>query len=301
MNTFVERLSDPAPLIADGATGTNLQLAGLPPGIHTEDWVIEQPQKILDLETAFVEAGSDIVLTCTFGATRPRMRGSKYEGRVRDINQQAAGLARRAASGRGNVLVGGSMGPLGQLLKPYGPLTAAEATVAYAEQAAALSEAAVDLLVIETQFSLDEATAAVEGARSACDLPLVLSFSYDRGARTMMGLRPEDAARRCGTLATTLIGANCGTTLEAMQVVLGEYAVAMPGYGLWAKPNAGTPRIVENVTVYDVSPQAMADFARQAVALGARVVGGCCGSTPEHIRAMAQALKPGTRYPGSDS
>jgi 5-methyltetrahydrofolate--homocysteine methyltransferase len=147
------------------------------------------------------------------------------------------------------------------------------------------------LLVIETQFSLDEANAAVEGARAETDLPLVVSFSYDRGTRTMMGLQPADAVKKFRALGVALIGANCGTTLANMQVVLQQYAEAAPGYPLWAKPNAGMPRIQGTETLYDVSPEAMAQFAGAAVRLGARIVGGCCGTTPEHVRAMARALR----------
>jgi 5-methyltetrahydrofolate--homocysteine methyltransferase len=300
MRDFLARLKGGDLLLADGATGTNLQRVGLPAGAHTEDWIFDQPQKILELERAFVEAGADIVLTCTFGATRPRLLGSKYPDKVDAINQRAAELARHATSGRDHVLVGGSIGPLGQLLSPYGPLTAPEARAAYAEQARALSLGGVDLLVIETQFSLDEATAAVEGVQSVTDSPLILSFSFDRGTRTIMGVRPADAAQKCRALGTALIGANCGTTLQNMQIILQEYAAAAPGYPLWAKPNAGMPRIQGTDTFYDVTPEAMADFAAAAVRLGARVVGGCCGSTPEHVRAMAQVLKKPTRDPQPD-
>ncbi len=291
MGTFLERLRVGEILVADGATGTNLQKVGLAPGMHTEDWVLDQPDKILDLETAFVESGADIILTCTFGGTRVRMRGAAHADEVREINKQAAALARQAASARPGVLVGGSMGPLGQLLKPYGPLAVAEACEAYAEQARALAEGAVDMLIIETQFSLEEANAAVEGARSVSDLPMVVSFSYDRGRRTMMGVRPSAVLHKCSAWGAAMIGANCGTTLESMEDVLGEYAAADREVPLWAKPNAGMPRLDGGQTIYDVTPEQMAEFAQRAEALGARVIGGCCGSTPGHVAAMAQALK----------
>lgn len=291
MGQLLERLSRPQPLIADGATGTNLQKRGLPAGAHTEDWIFEAPEKILDLERAFVEAGADIILTCTFGGTRLRMKGSSYADKVGELNIQAAKLARRAASARGDVLIAGSMGPLGQLLRPYGPVAYEEAAAAYAEQARALSDGGVDLLLIETQFALEEANAAVEGVRSVTDLPIVVSFSYDRGTRTMMGVRPSQVADRYSALHAALIGVNCGTTLENAASVLGEYGTAIPGYPLWAKPNAGLPRVEGTTTIYDVTPAQLADFGRSAVKIGARVVGGCCGSTPEHIRELARALK----------
>ncbi len=291
MQSLVDRIRSGEVLIADGATGTNLQKLGLPSGGHPEDWVLEKPEKILMLAEAFVEAGSDIILTCTFGATPVRLKGSAHADNCAEINRAAAGLARRAASSRQDVLVGGSMGPLGQLMKPYGPLTKEEVVQAYTEQVRGLNEGGVDLLVIETQYALDEVDAALTAVRAVADLPIVISFSYDRGTRTMMGVRPSDVAARYGAGQAALIGANCGTTLENMEKILAEYAAVLPGTPLWAKPNAGMPRMHQGQTLYDVSPAEMAEFARRAAALGARVVGGCCGSTPEHVSAMADALR----------
>jgi 5-methyltetrahydrofolate--homocysteine methyltransferase len=291
MNRFLERLEAGKVLVADGATGTNLQKVGLAGGMHAEDWVLDYPEKILGLERAFVAAGSDIILTCTFGATRPRLKGAKHPEEVVAINRQATELACQAAQGHQNVLVGGSMGPLGQLLKPYGPIASEDASVAFAEQARALAQGGADLLVIETHFAFEEATLAFEAARSVTDLPIVVSFSYDRGTRTMMGARPAQVIKTYKGLGATLVGANCGTTLENMEVIMKEYVSAEPGFPLWAKPNAGMPRLDGAQTVYDVSPDAMAAFARKYVDLGARVIGGCCGSTPEHVAAMARAVK----------
>jgi 5-methyltetrahydrofolate--homocysteine methyltransferase len=291
MNKLVERLKAGEVLVADGATGTNLQKVGLVGGIHTEDWVFDEPKKILDLEKAFVAAGSDIILTCTFGGTRPRMQGAKHGDQVYEINKRAAELAREAASARDDVLVAGSMGPIGKLLKPYGPLTDEEARQAFAEQARALAEGGVDFLLFETHFALNEVDAGLEGARSVTDLPIVVSFSYDRGTRTMMGVKPTDVIKKYEPMGVTMIGANCGTTLENMETILKEYGSVDPGFPLWAKPNAGIPRLVNGETLYDVTPDEMAEFAKKYAALGARVVGGCCGSTPEHVAAIVKAIK----------
>lgn len=291
MNEFLKRLESGSVLVADGATGTNLQKMGLKAGIIPEELVLDHPETILKLESDFVAAGSDIILTCTFGGTRLRMKESKYADRVEEVNRSAAQLARQAASARDGVLVGGSMGPTGLLMKPFGPLTPEEATTAFAEQAKALAEGGVDLLVIETMFALEEADAAFEGARSVTDLPIVVSFSYDRGVRTMMGVKPVDVLKHYREKGAAVIGANCGTTLENMEKVIQEYAESRQGFPLWAKPNAGLPRLVSNQSVYDTTPEAMAEFARKYVALGARIVGGCCGSTPEHVAAIAQAVK----------
>jgi 5-methyltetrahydrofolate--homocysteine methyltransferase len=189
MNQFLERLNNGDILVADGATGTNLQKMGLKGKFVPEDLVLDQPEILLQLETAFVEAGSDIILTCTFGGTDLRMKESKYADKADEVNKRAVELARKAASARKDVLVAGSIGPTGQLMKPYGSLLPEEAKASFSRQAKALAEGGVDLLVIETMFALDEATAAFEGARSVTDLPIVVSFSYDRGVRTMMGVK----------------------------------------------------------------------------------------------------------------
>ncbi len=291
MNRFFERLHSGEILIADGATGTNLQKVGLAAGTHTEDWVLDHPEKILALERSFVAAGSDIILTCTFGGTRLRMKGARHEEQVVEINQRAVELARQAAADREDVLIAGSMGPVGQLLKPYGPLSVEEVKTSYQEQAEALSKAGVDLLVIETQFSLEEAEAAFAGARMVTDLPIVVSFSYDRGTRTMMGVKPADVIKKFQSMGAVLIGANCGTTLENMESIIKEYSASGFQIPLWAKPNAGLPRLEGTRTLYDVTPEQMADFARKYTAQGAQVVGGCCGSTPEHVAAIARAAK----------
>ena len=293
MNKFIERLNAGETLVADGATGSNLQKMGLKPGKAPEDLVIEQPELLLKLESSFVEAGSDIILTCTFGGTRLRMKDSKFRDRAPEVNTRAAELARKAASSRTDVLIAGSMGPTGSIMKPYGPMTPDQTFETYAEQAKALAAGGVDFLLIETMFALDETDAAFNGARSVTDLPIVISFSYDRGVRTMMGVKPKDVAKKYKEMGATLIGANCGTTLENMETIIKEYSETIPDFGLWAKPNAGVPHmdIKTEQGVYDMTPDDMAAYVKKYLALGARVVGGCCGSTPEHVAAIAKAVK----------
>jgi 5-methyltetrahydrofolate--homocysteine methyltransferase len=289
---FLDRLNSGKTLVSDGATGTNLQKMGLKPGMSPEVWVMEQPQKILDLEKAFVEAGSDIILTCTFGGTRFRLADGNYANRVVEVNHRAVELAHQAASTREGVMVAGSIGPVGALIKPYGPLSVVEVTSAYFEQARALIEAGVDLLVIETQFSLEEAQAALAAVRQASDLPVVVSFSYDRGLRTMMGVKPAQVIKTFQPLGVAAIGANCGTTLENMEVIIKEYAELAPGLLLWSKPNAGMPHLNEDQeTVFDVTAEEMGAVAIRYVQAGARIVGGCCGNTPGHVAKIAQAMK----------
>ena len=293
MNKFLERLNTGEILVADGATGSNLQKMGLKPGRPPEDLIIDNPDIILSLARSFVEAGSDIILTCTFGGTRMRMKDSKYQDRTPEVNVRAAELARKAASARSDVLVAGSMGPVGALIKPYGPLDAEEVKATFAEQAKALADGGVDLLLIETMFAFEETTAAFEGARSVTDLPIVVSFSYDRGTRSMMGVKPKDVIKKYSEIGAALVGANCGTTLENMEVVVKEYAATAPNFPLWVKPNAGVPRmdIETEQGVYDMGPEDMAAYSLKYVELGARVVGGCCGNTPEHVAAIAKAVK----------
>lgn len=290
MSTFLDRLAAGKVLVSDGATGTNLHSMGLKMGTSPEELVLDDPNLLLRLAGGFVEVGSDIILTCTFGGTGIRLAETKYAGRAAEINRKAVEIARQAASARPGVLVGGSMGPIGKLLKPYGPLTSEEALSTYTEQAQALAEGGVDLLVIETQFALEEAKIAVQAAQSQTSLPIVISFSFDRGTRTMMGVKPSQVVATFAPLGVTAIGANCGTTLENMEKIISEYA-GLTSLPIWAKPNAGLPSVNTNTgeTEFHVTPEQMAEFALRFVQLGAKIVGGCCGSTPAHIAAITRA------------
>lgn len=288
---FVDRLSAGEILVADGATATNYQQLGMTIGVAPEEWVFDQPDKVLGLHRAFIAAGSDIILTDTFGATSPRLRESPYAGRTTDLNRRAVALAHEAASTRPGVLVAGSMGPTGMLMEPFGELTPAAAADAYAEQAAALTDGGVDLLLLETFFALEEALAAIEGVRRASALPLVVSFSFDQGTRSMMGVSPARVVEAIGPLGVAAIGANCGRSLEDMERVVNELAALNASIPLWIKPNAGLPRMVGDIARYDKGPAEMAEYARRFIDAGARIVGGCCGSSPEHVAAIAAVAR----------
>jgi 5-methyltetrahydrofolate--homocysteine methyltransferase len=175
-------------------------------------------------------------------------------------------------------------------MEPFGELKPDAAADAYAEQAAALAEGGVDLLLLETFFALDEAMAAIKGIQRASTLPLVVSFSYDQGTRTMMGLAPSQVLDAVAPLGVAAIGANCGKTLDAMVKIVDEMAAKKTGLPLWVKPNAGLPRMDGDTPHYDVSPQTMAEYAIRFVRAGARIVGGCCGNSPEHVKAIAHAV-----------
>jgi 5-methyltetrahydrofolate--homocysteine methyltransferase len=289
--TFVDRLKAGEILVADGATATNYQQMGMAIGVAPEAWLFEEPEKVKALHRAFIEAGADIILTDTFGATTPRLLESPYTGRTAEVNHRAAALAREAASTRSGVLVAGSMGPTGLLMDPLGELTPTAAADAYAEQAAALVEGGVDLLLLETFFALDEALAAIDGVRRSGALPLVVSFSFDRGTRTMMGLSPAQVIESMAPLNLAAVGANCGRSLEDMERVVQEFVALDAGIPLWIKPNAGLPRMRGDVAQYDTGPAEMADYSRRFIDAGAQVVGGCCGSSPEHIAAIASSKR----------
>jgi len=288
---FRERLAAGPVLVADGATGTGYQEMGSEIGVAPEEWVWDRPEKVLELHRAFINAGSDIILTDTFGGTPLRMRESRYAGRASELNRRAAELAREAAAGSDRVLVAGSMGPTGVLMEPYGELTRAAAVETFATQAAALTEGGVDLLVLETFFALDEALSAIEGTRQASDRPIAVSFSFDQGTKTMMGLSPTRMLEAVGPLQVAAIGANCGKSLDAMEAVVTELSRLDAGIPLWVKPNAGLPRMDGDIARYDTTPETMAEYARRFIALGARVVGGCCGSSAAHVAAIADAAK----------
>jgi len=275
-------------LLADGATGTNYQNMGIEPGVAPEEWVIDAPDQVRELHRRFVEAGSDIVLTCTFGATSLRLADGPLAGRSTEVNARAAQLAREAAGD--DRLVAGSLGPTGQLVEPYGLLTRESCVGAFAEQAQALAEGGVDLLVLETFFALEEALWAIEGVQEATDLPLVSSFSFDQGTHTMMGLSPTDVVAAVEPLGVAALGANCGRSLDDTDAIVSEFLAAAPAVPLWVKPNAGVPRIVGGSVVYDAGPETLAEHIRDYVDRGVRIVGGCCGSTPEHITAVARVL-----------
>ncbi|HWG71891.1 MAG TPA: betaine--homocysteine S-methyltransferase [Steroidobacteraceae bacterium] len=283
-------------LLADGATGSNLFDRGLQSGDAPELWNTEHPERVSQLHRAFVEAGADIILTNSFGGTRHRLKLHKAEGRVGELNERASRLARAEADRAGRVvLVAGSMGPTGEILEPLGPLSQDEAREAFAEQAAALVRGGADLLWIETMSSVEETEAAIAGARST-GLPVVATLSFDTNGRTMMGVTaPELAAlhRKHGLAAC---GSNCGTGPSELVACIVNLATASePTAILVAKANCGIPQFRDGQIRFDGTPELMAEYARLSLDAGARIIGGCCGTTPEHLRVMRAALESHVR------
>jgi 5-methyltetrahydrofolate--homocysteine methyltransferase len=276
-------------VVADGATGTNYQRLGIEPGVAPEEWVFDEPAKVQELHRAFVDAGADVVLTCTFGASSQRLADGPLAGRGEELNRRAAELARAAVAPE--TLVAGSIGPTGHLADPLGPLSRELAVATFAGQARALAAGGVDLLVLETFFSLDEGLWALEGVRAETDLPLVVSYSFDQGRRTMMGLTPTQVVEAFAPLGVAAVGANCGKSLADTDAVVDELLAAADGLPLWVKPNAGVPRVVRDEVVYDVTPEDQARHLASYAERGVKVVGGCCGTTPEHLAAIAAAVR----------
>jgi 5-methyltetrahydrofolate--homocysteine methyltransferase len=285
-------LAVPGPILADGAMGTMLFEAGLVSGDSPERWNVERPDVIRGIHRAYREAGSRILLTNTFGGNRFRLALHGLDARVVELNEAAARLAGEVGRAAGReAVVAGDIGPSGGILAPLGELERADAVKGFAEQAAALRAGGVDVFWIETMSALEEVETAVEGLRQAAPgVPIVVTMSFDTHGHTMMGVSPEHAAKELTALGAAAIGGNCGLGPAELLPAMAAMRIAAPDAVLVAKPNAGLPVLEDGRAVYRGSPAEMADYARRLVAAGVRIVGGCCGSTPEHLRAMAAAL-----------
>ncbi|NLT73873.1 MAG: hypothetical protein GXX94_06715 [Chloroflexi bacterium] len=275
-------------IIGDGAIGTMLQARGLPAGTMPEAWSETCAAEVLAVHAAYREAGACYLTTNTFGANRIRLTEGGLGARAADYNLRAVELARQAAEDQ--AWVAGSIGPTGKLMQPYGDLSPAEAEDVFAEQIEALVSAGVDLLVVETQHTLEEASAAVRMALQLASLPVFCSFAFNPKGRTMMGLKAADAARQMESLGASAVGANCGDGPDSIATALEQMssATSLP---LLARSNAGIPQIgAGEATIWDIEADAMAEQARRFVALGARIVGGCCGTSPVHVSAIKATL-----------
>jgi len=288
---FLDRLATGEIILGDGAMGTMLQAAGLEKRHAPEEWNLTHPEKVLAVHRGYIDAGSEMILTNSFGANRIRLAKYGLEEKVYELNRRAAELAREA----GDALVAGSMGPTGEFFPPLGTLTFQEAREAFAEQAKGLADGGANLLIIETMADLKEVEAAINGARESTALPLVCTMTFDTKLHTVMGVSPKKAVETLGSWGVEAIGANCGTGPQEVEKVMEEMKEACPEAVLVAQPNAGLPRLVQGRTQYDATPEVMADYALRYAELGVRIIGACCGSRPQHIAAMARALgKPST-------
>jgi 5-methyltetrahydrofolate--homocysteine methyltransferase len=279
-------------ILTEGAMGTMLFASGLTQGYSPELWNVEQPDKVAAIHQAYLDAGAQIALTNTFGGNRFRLALHNAQDRVVELNRAAVELLQRVVRTAGRpVLVAGNIGPTGQVLLPYGDMSFEEARAAFAEQAAALIEAGVDLIWIETMADLEEVRAAVEGVRQVSqDIPVMTTMTFDTRGRTMMGVTPEKAVTTLVSLGATAVGGNCGNGPDEILGVIEKMHTTMPEAVLVAKSNAGVPTLVNGRPVYGASPADMAEYAVMVYDAGARIIGACCGSTPDHIKAIAQAL-----------
>jgi len=287
--TIIEHCQAGGRIVGDGAFGTMLQKAGLPAAMLPEAWNIENPEAVKDVHRAYFEAGAMFLTTNTFGGNRVRLRDAGLVDQIVAINQMGIQLAKDVVGD--DAWVGASTGSTGQLLEPYGTLPLAEAEAAYAEQMKLLADTPADFILVETQTDLEEACCVVRMAKEHTNLPIVCSFSFDLRGRTIMGARAEKVAARMAAAGADITGANCGDGPEAIRVAL-EKMAPTTDLPLLAQANAGIPQVgAHGEAVWDVTPEQMAQYAQQYVALGAQIVGGCCGTNPDFIRAIAQALE----------
>ena len=285
-----ELLADGRVLLADGATGTNYMMNGLGPGEPPEFWVTDRPDDVMDLHQQFVDAGADIILTNTFGCNPHRLKLHNAQAQTYELARGAAALARRVADAAPRpVVVAGSVGPTGELFEPMGALNHADAVASFADEIRGLRDGGADVAWIETMSSPEEVhaaiTAAVEGG-----MPYVVTCSYDTAGRTMMGLMPSSMADTLANepVAPLAMGANCGVGASDILVTLLEMQGAP--YPLVSKGNCGVPHFVGTEIVYTGTPELMAKYATMAIDAGARIVGGCCGTSPEHLASMRAAI-----------
>lgn len=290
MHALICKLVAGGPVITDGAWGTELQARGLPLGEFPDGWNLSHDQRVAEVAAAYVEAGSQIILTNTFGANRVRLGEHGLADNTGEINRAGVEISRRAANAR--ALVFASIGPSGKLLV-NGDITADELRLAFQEQARALAGAGADGLVIETMTDLEEAKLAVAAARET-GLPVVVCMVFDSGRnkdRTMMGATIEQAAEELTAAGADVIGANCGQGIAGFAVICQRLRAATDR-PIWLKPNAGLPQLTDGKVRYNVSPGEFAACAISLVQVGAHFIGGCCGTNPDFVRALDQHLKP---------
>ncbi len=288
--TFEQILAKRGHLLLDGAMGTELFARGLVAGDSPERMNLETPHKVQEVHQAYIDVGSDIILTNSFGGTRFRLALHKLDNRVVEINQAASKVGRAAADmASRQVLVAGSMGPTGELLAPLGTLEFDDAVHAFAEQTEGLSSGGADIIWIETMSSLQEVEAAVNGARQRCDLPITVTMSFDTAGRTMMGVSGTEAGQRLKELGVAAMGANCGNNLADTEAALAQMR-AVANTTIVAKANAGIPQWHGSELTYSATPELMASHAHRLRQSGVQIIGGCCGNTPDHLAMMRVVL-----------
>jgi 5-methyltetrahydrofolate--homocysteine methyltransferase len=289
-HALIARLAAQGPVLTDGAWGTQLQARGLKPGETPDLWNLTNPAKVAAVAQAYVAAGSQVILTNTFGANRVRLAECGAADRMKEINEAGARLSREAAAGR--ALVFASIGPSGKMLMS-GDVTEEELRAAFREQAEALARGGADGLVVETMADLEEARIAI-GAAKATGLPVVGSMVFDSGKdkdRTMMGTTPEQAAAGLIEAGADVVGANCGQGIAGFVKICARFKAAAGNHPVWIKANAGLPEMRDGQAVYATTAAQFAGYIPALIQAGAGFIGGCCGTSPEFIREVAQTLR----------
>lgn len=284
-----QALTNKGVVLLDGATGSNLRKAGMPVGISSEQWVLENPQVLQNLQRAYVDAGSQIVYAPTFAANRISMRNFNLQDRIVELNTRLVKISKDAVGNR--ALVAGDLTTTGQLMEPRGPLTYEELYQAYQEQIRALADAGADLLVAETMLSVDETMVALDAAQSVCDLPMMCSLTLEADGSAMYGGNAVEAVMTLQEMGAAAVGLNCSVGPDQLEsVVTNMRKVAQ--VPIIAKPNAGMPVIDEKGEAhYSMDAETFAEYTRKLVAAGAGLVGGCCGTTPEYIKQLKKILQ----------
>jgi 5-methyltetrahydrofolate--homocysteine methyltransferase len=293
MKTFKERVAQGDILISDGAMGTYLQAKGLKPGECMELWCVSHPEVVRGIHEAYVAAGSDIIETNSFGGTCYKLKPYGLEGKVRELNLAAVALAKQASAGKGYVAA--SVGPTGRIVEDEGgDASPQDLYNAFKEQVVALAEGGADALCIETMVSLSEALQAIKAAKENTKLPVICTFTFEpvaRGFRTMMGATPERVALETVAAGADIVGANCGNGIVNMIEITRQIRAAQPTTPILIQANAGRPVLEGEKTVFKDTPEFMASKVNDLIKAGAQIIGGCCGTTPQHIAAMAKVAR----------
>ncbi len=285
---------DKKPLLIDGAMGTMLQTFGLKQGECSEEWNISHPRVVQNIHQEYIKAGADIILTNTFGANRIKLSNFGKENDTLKINELAVNIAKEAinkeTSLKKRIFIAGSIGPTGKILEPYGDLKVSEVYKNYKEQIVILEKAGVDLIILETFYDLEEIKAALKATKENTNLMVVASMTFDKNLKTIYGVDPEKAVIVLEGERADGVGANCGTGPEVLYKVLKIMKKVRQTY-LMVEPNAGIPEFVAGKVIYPASPKVMADYAEKFIRSGINLIGGCCGTTPLHIKAMSAKIK----------
>ncbi len=290
MKKIKNLLDDGMILLADGAWGTMLQAYGLKPGECPEEWNITHPDEVSGIARRYIEAGSQIVLTNTFGGSAFKLRNYDLQDRVAQINYDGVRLSKQAAFEKAYVF--SSVGPTGKFIEPIGDVSEADMYEVFKEQIGAQAKAGADCILIETMSDLKEASIAARAALENTNLPVAVTLTFERGKsgyKTMMGITIEQAVRELERVGVDFLGTNCGNGIHEMIDIVKEMRIYTDKY-IIAQPNAGKPRLVDGRTLFEQGPKIMASAVPGLIQAGANIVGGCCGTTPEHIRAIAEIL-----------